>query len=78
MARALDRFRVLPLADPPAQPSSESPSADLFEHFGVALEARAPARPRPVVEVRACRHCGWWLAVDSTEPCPVCAGPSDP
>lgn len=77
VAGALDRFRVLPLADPPAEPPRESPSSDLFEHFGVQLDARGPTRPRPVVEVRACRHCGWWLSIGTPQPCPICAESSE-
>jgi hypothetical protein len=75
VARALDRFRVLPLADSPADPIHERPRGDLFEHFGVPLDVRAPNRPRPVVEVRACLHCGWWLALAAREPCQICATP---
>ncbi|MFV8755434.1 hypothetical protein ACNOYE_33195 [Nannocystaceae bacterium ST9] len=76
MARALDRFRVLPLADAPAEPARTTPGGDLFEHYGVPIDARAPTRPRPVVEVSACRHCGWLREREAREPCPICATPA--
>lgn len=54
-------------------------TGDLFEHYAVALESRGTRGPRPLVEVVACSHCGWWLARASVEQhaaCPVCGSPS--
>jgi len=76
MARALDRFRVLPLADAPVEAPQGQPSSDLFDHYGVAIEAHPRNRPRPLVEVHACGHCGWWLSARTREPCPICGSPS--
>ncbi len=74
MAGALDRFRVLALSDSPAT-EPDRRSGDLFAHFGVPIDARAPNGPRPLVEVHACGQCGWLLAVHgplAAEPCPIC------
>jgi hypothetical protein len=54
-------------------------TADLFEHFGVAIVADPPA-PEPgvpalVVAAAACEHCGWYRALPMAGACPLCGAP---
>lgn len=53
-------------------------TADLFEHYGIPLDSPESADPAPgdgmaAVAAKACRRCGWFVALGSTDPCPVCA-----
>ncbi|WP_181197756.1 hypothetical protein [Enhygromyxa salina] len=64
-----------PLAPPRAEPAPAAPegggSGDLFEHFGVEVEA-SRGRPSPVVDGQPCSNCGWLLRAVDDERCPLC------
>lgn len=53
-------------------------TADLFEHFGVPEETKAPApepATAPVTAAAACEHCGWYRALPMAGACPLCGAP---
>jgi hypothetical protein len=79
VARSRQRPRVVADEVRAPLPADVPETGDLFEHFALALAGRGARGPRPLVEVVACSHCGWWLAAASVEqhlPCPLCGSPS--
>ncbi len=66
-----DRFGSL--GHPGAGPDAGE-TADLFGHYGIALDPTLAAEATAAVESGPCHRCGWLLALrrDDT-PCPICA-----
>lgn len=72
MASRKDRFGNLGGAEDPAPGPGRT--ADLFEHYGIAVDPAASSVTTAAVEARACRRCGWFLALRRDIPaCPLCA-----
>ncbi len=72
MVSRKDRFGDLGGAGDPS--SGLGRTADLFEHYGIALDPAAESVTTAAVEARACRRCGWFLALRrDVEACPLCA-----
>jgi len=69
MASRKDRFGHLGDAAP-----GSGDTADLFEHYGIALDPAHEATAMQAVQAQPCRRCGWLLASSRDEaPCPLCA-----
>lgn len=67
-----DRFGGLGAARDRA--SSPGQTADLFEHYGIAVDPATAEAPMEAIEAGPCRRCGWFVASSSTAgPCPLCA-----
>ena len=49
-------------------------TADLFEHYGIAVEPAGRGNASPAIDALPCRRCGWFLALTREAPgCPLCA-----
>lgn len=49
-------------------------TADLFEHYGIAVDPATDTATTAAIEARACRRCGWFLALRrDIAACPLCA-----
>jgi hypothetical protein len=52
-------------------------TADLFQHFGVDVDAEANERaPLTAIAAEPCPRCGWWLAASDGGGCPACGTPA--
>lgn len=71
MASRKDRFGAL---GGPSSGPGKAQTADLFEHYGIAVDPATPTEATAAVEAGPCRRCGWLLALRRDEtPCPVCS-----
>ena len=56
--------------------SEPGQTADLFEHYGIAVDPASGATASTAIEALPCRRCGWYLALARDTPaCPLCAEP---
>ena len=73
MASRKDRFGALGGSGDDAVPGQ---TADLFEHYGIALEPAGCGNASAAIDALPCRRCGWFLALARDTPgCPLCAEP---
>lgn len=69
MASRKDRFGALGDAEP-------GQTADLFEHYGIAVDPAGGGNASAAIDALPCRRCGWFLALALDTPgCPLCAEP---
>ncbi len=72
MASRKDRFGELGRAGDHAP--GPAGTADLFEHYGIAVDPAEQTVTTVAVEAQACRRCGWFLALRrDIAACPLCA-----
>lgn len=51
-------------------------TADLFEHYGIAVDPTRGENASAAIDALPCRRCGWFLALTRDVPgCPLCAEP---
>jgi hypothetical protein len=71
MASRKDRFGGLGAARDRA--SGPGQTADLFEHYGIAVAPAAVEAASEAISAGPCRRCGWYLALQrEVTACPLC------
>lgn len=70
-----DRFGRL--GGPSADTRGSGQTADLFEHYGIPLDSPESGDPaqtdgQVATAAKPCRRCGWFIALDHTDACPLC------